>query len=71
MNSTARASVVSLVLLGSLVTPAVASAREALSSTGHGSATSAWTEPVPALGGIPLAVYVTRHQDRRLHPFGV
>lgn len=70
MNSMVRASALSLVLLGTLATQPVASAHEALASTGGG-ATSAWTEPIAALGGIPLAVYVSRHQARRLGTPGV
>ena len=71
MTGIVRTSLLSLALLGTLATPTVASAREALPPAGHASTTSAYSEPDAALGGIPLAVYVSRHQGLRLGPTGV
>jgi hypothetical protein len=31
---------------------------------------SAWAEPQPALAGVPLAVYVSRHVERIIGPVG-
>ncbi len=71
MTSTVRSLLLSLALLGTLATTPTALAGETHPVAGHGSATSAWIEAVPALGGSSLAAYLARHEGRRLHPSGV
>jgi hypothetical protein len=71
MSCTARITVVALTLVGVAALTPAASGREPPSSTGDLSASSAWTEPVAALGAISLAAYLADHQARRRGPFGV
>lgn len=49
----------------------VAVAHEAPPNRTSPTATSAWSEPLDALGGITLAEYVGRHQERVLGTPGV
>ena len=71
LRTTARTTVTSLALLGTVAAPPVSFAHEPAPTTGHLLASSAWTEPIASLGDIPLAVSLTRHQARLLGPFGV
>lgn len=48
-----------------------AAAQHPLSDSRYAGAAFAWSEPNPALGGVPLAAYVARHQLRALGEPGV
>ena len=61
----------SLLLLAIVAAAPSAAAREPLTPPTSQSMTSAWAEPIDALGGISLAVYVAQHQARVLGEPGV